>query len=75
LNNGRIIDPNAAPVQAAMQIAQPLNDAQLVALIASKRPDCSAADAVTWAIELVAETIVRVNRNKELIKACERGSS
>lgn len=43
----------------AVQIAAPLNDQQLLALVASRRPDLPPAEAVTWAIELLSEIIIR----------------
>lgn len=43
---------------APMVLAQPINDIQLIALVAAHQPDKAPADAVDWAIEVVAYAIV-----------------
>lgn len=51
----RIMVPNGAP--PVMNLAQPLNDVQLVALVAAHRPDVTPLDAVRWAAEIVSEAV------------------
>lgn len=58
MNNGHILHP-AVPQQAQAVLATPLNDAQLIALIAAHASDApSAAVRVRLAVDIVAETVV-----------------
>ena len=51
-----ILMPNSAP---QMQIATPINDVQLVALLAAHRPNKPPAEAVAWAIEILIEAVLQ----------------
>ncbi len=42
-----------------MILAQPINDIQLVALVAAQQIDKAPADAVDWAMEVVAYAIAK----------------
>ena len=44
-------------LQPTLQVAAPLNDVQLVALIASHQPNAKPRDAVAWAVDVVLEAI------------------
>lgn len=64
MNRPRIQLPNGSPViphdiapAPAMMIASPLNDTQLVTLLAAHRPEMPLAESVAWAIEIVAEAV------------------
>jgi hypothetical protein len=75
MNNGRILSPMvAAPQQPVMQLAAPLNDIQLVALVAAQRPDVLPADAVKWANDILLEAIKQGRNLQESIKAWQRQS-
>lgn len=51
---------------AAPQIAQPLNDIQLLAILASHRHDLKPTEAVDWAAEILAESIGGMRDDKIL---------
>lgn len=59
MNNGHLLFPKVAAQQPTMQIAAPLNDVQLIALIASRRTDVEPKAAVEWAAEIVIEAILQ----------------
>ena len=63
---GRFLPAGAVPVgaqpqQPQMVIAQPFNDIQLVAMIAGTSRAGTAAEAVKWAVEIVAHAVVDGN--------------
>lgn len=59
MNNGHLLLPKVRAQEPTMQIAAPLNDVQLVALIASRRTDVTPKAAVEWASEVVIEAILQ----------------
>ncbi len=73
-NNGIMLPPGLQPQQqqVAMQIASPMNDVQMVALVAASLqggcPALGADELVNFAIDIVAEALVAINDNGELHK-------
>lgn len=67
--SGRILSPMNVPMQqqAALEISAPMNDTQLVALVAAQAgPQFDAATSVKWAVEIVAQAVVQLpNLGKE----------
>lgn len=48
----------------AMNIAQPLNDTQLVCLVAAQASEMPPAEAVDWAVEVVIEAIAQMGSGR-----------
>lgn len=74
MNNGRrIIDPNQ-PMQAPapFQVAAPLNDVQLVAMVAAQVNRSHPSDRVDTAVKIVAKSVVTVMFSKSLEKEVQR---
>jgi hypothetical protein len=63
--NGAMQQPQGPP---AMQIASPINDAQLVSIIAAIRMKDKPDGAVKEAMEIVAETVVQMDNGQALMK-------
>jgi hypothetical protein len=69
----RIIGPNGngMPAQQVVTMATPFNDTQLVAMIAAHYPDGGPQEAVDWAMEIVAESIVQMKGGRAMTKLVE----
>lgn len=50
---------NGHPQQQPMVLASPINDTQLIALVASQRTDMPPEEAVAWAVEIVLNSIAQ----------------
>lgn len=62
---------NGGPQPPPMQIAMPLNDVQLVSVIAAIRFKTAASGAVKEAMDIVAEAVVQMEGGKGLVKLIE----
>lgn len=56
------------PQQSQIQVAQPINDIQLIALIAAMHPALLVPEAVNRAVELVAEAVTQHPKLSEKIQ-------
>lgn len=54
---------------SAIQVAAPLNDVQLVALVAAQRPDILPEEAVKWANEIVYQAIIQSKNLQRMIQS------
>jgi hypothetical protein len=59
---GKIIQQQLAPT--AVVPGGPINDIQLIALIAGSKDDWTPAEAVSWAVEVVLEAILQAGNGK-----------
>lgn len=74
MNPNGLMLPRAMAEQPSIQVASPMNDLQLVCLIAAQQPTLSPEDAVKRAMEIVAYA-VKADRNKTLKTMVEKALS
>ncbi len=65
--SGHLFNPGPQQ-QPQMVLAQPINDVQLVALVASNLNAATPTDAVAQAVEIVAEAVIQTQELPGLIR-------